>query len=131
MIKYGTTEFAIERYSLNINYNKDKEVRHYPYTNQSYQVDKGQQATEISLIAVALSAEERDTLEALFNSRGGKNLVLHERTFRNVHTGNVTNPVPFTDAKEFECGSIWLIGVTFHALTPFPYDTETGDIIWP
>jgi len=131
MIKYGLTEFAIERYSLNISYNTSKEVRHYPYTNKSVEVNRGQQATEISLIAVALSAVERNTLEALFNSGGGKDLVLHERTFRDVRTGNVTNPVPFIDAKEAECGSIWLIGVTFYALSPFPFDTETGDIIWP
>jgi len=119
---WNNEEYKIEIGSLNIDYTGNKETRHIPYTDKSYQINKGQESTRITCTLLAKSEEDYQELLILPFKNAISNLELKNYLFRNVRTGsnNSFNPIG-------QIGDYWRVTAEFVALDPMAYDKETGE----
>jgi len=119
---WDNKEYKIELGSLNIEYESDKETRHYPYTDRSVDIDRGNKATRISCTLLAKSLAEYEELLILPFIESRANLELKTYFFRNVKTGgtNSFTPIGFL-------GGNWRVSAEFVALDPKPYNIDTGE----
>lgn len=123
---YGTTELDTIRDSTNIITEINKEFRHLPYTNQNYEINKGDSPTRVTTKILAKTETEANNIIALLHSKNKENLTFGNKLLKEVVPGSTSQPKPLTANKK----DIWAINATFVALDPVIYDKSTGDAIY-
>lgn len=123
---YGGVEFATQTGSTTITSTRLREVIHIPYTNKSYTVEKGRKATIITTTITTFSETEKNSLLALLHTPGTSTLQVGAELYKQVESGESFTRQNRT--KDFT--DYWLIGATFTALDPIPYNAETGEAIY-
>lgn len=123
---YGSTNLNTQTGTTTITSGRVREVIEIPYTNQSVVIEKGRKATVITTTITAHTEAEKDSILALLHSTQIAELVVGLKKFKKVKSGeNFTQQPRSKDMQDF-----WLIGATFTALDPIPYDAETGDPLY-
>jgi len=123
---YGTTELDTARDSTNIITEINKEFRHLPYTNQNYEINKGDSPTRVTTKIIAKTETEANNIIALLHSKDEANLEFGNKLLKKVVPGSTSQPKPLKANKK----DIWAIDATFVALDPIIYDKNTGDPLY-
>lgn len=123
---YGSTQLDTIRDSTNIVTEINKEFRHLPYTNQNYEINKGNSPTRVTTKIIAKTETEANNIIALLHSKSGENLEFGNKLLKNVVPGSTSQPKPLKADKK----DMWTIDATFVALDPIIYDKNTGDALY-
>ena len=131
MITYNITfneiDLHVKNKTMTILNKRFKEVRHYPGTNISANIDLGRQATEINCELYAYNQDEKILMEQLLSTNVLGDLYINGegRFYKDViHSGS------FEMTQETEDGQIYSASAKFIALDPFPYDIDTGEVMY-
>lgn len=123
---YGTTELKTQKGTTTITYLKMQEVVPIPYTDVNEIIEKGREATTITTTILTYAEVDKDAISALLHSAQKATLQVGKLLFKQVSSSQ--SFVVQNRTSDFQ--DYWLIGATFKALDPIPYNAETGDPLY-
>ena len=124
-MKYGTTEFYVEKGSVSIAKKKSQKVRHFIGTDSNEVYALGKESTVITCNILVFGDTERIAIEQLLHGETETTLQYYNFYYKEVVTGESHTPVAISPKYD-----VWMIQAEFIALDPIPYNVSTDGALY-